>query len=59
MEVIIGEEDGGGIKIRFNGEFIQVEVMDSGWLSPNEARMAADAMKLMADYLERSINDGN
>lgn len=56
MEVTIGDDN--GITMRFCGCLIEIKTVHEGMLSISEARMAADALRLMADHLEAS-EDGN
>lgn len=58
MEVKIGDDD--GIEIKFCGDCLKVSVFGArGLITANEARMAADVLRLMAEQLERSLNDGD
>jgi hypothetical protein len=57
MEVKIGDDD--GIEIKFCGGVIEVSVFGDGLITPSEARMAADVLRLMAEHLERSLYDGD
>jgi hypothetical protein len=58
MEVKIGDDE--GIEIKFAGGILEISIFGGrGFLSVDEARMAADALRLMAEHLERSLNDGD
>ena len=58
MEVKIGDDE--GIEIKFAGGVLEVSIFgDRGLITVNEARMAADAFRFMAEHLERSFNDGD
>jgi len=55
MEVKIGDDE--GIEIKFAGGVLEVSVFgERGWITTNEARMAADVFRLMAEHLERCLN---
>ena len=57
MEVKIGDDD--GIEIKFCGDCLEVSVFGDGLITSNEALMAANVFRLMAEHLERSLNDGD
>ena len=58
MEVKIGDDE--GIEIKFAGGVLEVSIFgDRGLITPNEALMAADVLRVMAEHLERSLNDGD
>lgn len=59
MEVKIGDDD--GIEIKFCGDCLEVSVFfgASGLITANEARMAADVLRLLAEQMDRSLNDGD
>jgi hypothetical protein len=58
MEVKIGDDD--GIEIKFAGGVLEVSIFgDRGLITTNEARMASDVLRVMAEHLERSLNDGD
>ena len=52
MEIKIGDDC--GIAISFGWNSIRVESVDGGYLTTAEARMAADALNLMAAHMEAS-----
>lgn len=59
MEINIGLDAGDGIKISIfsvMGAAISVEQIGDGILSVGEARLAADLLKVVCDYLEASNN---
>lgn len=58
MEVKIGDDE--GIEIKFAGGVLEVSTFgDRGLITVSEARMAADVLRVMAEHLERSLNDGD
>ena len=58
MEVKIGDDE--GIEIKFAGGVLEVSIFGNrGLITANEARMAADVLRVMAEHLERSLNDGD
>ena len=58
MEVKIGDDE--GIEIKFAGGVLEVSVFGNrGLITPNEALMAADVLRVMAEHLERSLRDGD
>ena len=58
MEVKIGDDE--GIEIKFAGGVLEVSIFgDKGLITTNEARMAADVLRVMAEHLEMSFNDGD
>lgn len=58
MEVKIGDDE--GIEIKFAGGVLEFSIFgDRGLITPNEALMAADVLRVMAEHLERSLNDGD
>ena len=58
MEVKIGDDE--GIEIKFAGGVLEVSIFGArGLITPNEARMAADVLRVMAEHLERSLRDGD
>ena len=58
MEVKIGDDE--GIEIKLAGGVLEVSIFGNrGLITTNEARMAADVLRVMAEHLERSLNDGD
>lgn len=58
MEVKIGDDE--GIEIKFAGGVLEVSIFGNrGLITTNEARMAADVLRVMAEHLERSLYDGD
>ena len=54
----IGDDE--GIEIKFAGGVLEVSIFGNrGLITTNEARMAADVLRVMAEHLERSFNDGD
>ena len=52
IEVKIGSEEDGGVKICIDGDFVQVSAMGTGWLTSEEAQMAAEMLVVLARYTE-------
>ena len=57
MEVKIGDDD--GIEIKFCGDCLEVSVFGDGLITANEALMAADIFRLMAERLAMEFPNGD